>query len=281
MNKSTVLLGTLLAVSPAFVFAQQSTQQQDQVALSGWISVVSAYVSRGGTNSPENDDTVIQGYLGAKYKGAYVGYWVSELGYSFAEIQNKVAIQSSDLTAEQKTQALADLKTSSANYYEHDFFVGYANRYKDWNYDVNVATYYYPGSHDTTGVEAGASVGRIISPAIGNSFRVGAQTYVNDTVYMNQWDSYFSLEYSHPLVQGFNLDLSTGVSYYQDNGKFEGGTFLNTQKDWVFRHASAQVSHSLFNNDQARGWVKYVVGGENRTGIDQKNMVVAGMRYSF
>lgn len=280
MNKFSVLLGSL-ALSPALLFAQEP-ESQDQVKFSGWLSVVSAYVSRGGTNSPENDDTVLQGYVNANYKGLYAAYWMSKLGYSFSEIQDKVAIGSnSQLSDEQKQQALADLKTPSSDYYEHDFFVGYSNKYKDWNYDLNVATYYYPGSDHTTGVEAGVSAGRTINPAIGNSFRVGAQTYFNDTVYMNQWDSYFSLDYSHPLPQGFQLDLSTGVSYYQDNGKFEGGTFLNTEKDWVFRHASAQVSHSLFNNDKARGWLKYVVGGENRAGVDQKNMLVAGMRYHF
>ncbi len=280
MSKSAVLLGVVFALSPALVLAQEQ-KQPDQVKVSGWLGVVSAYVSRGGTNDPENEDTVLQGYVNASYKGAYAAYWVSKLDYSLSEIQDQVAIQSSNLNTEQKAQALADLKIPSADYYEHDFFVGYANRYKDWDYDLNVATYYFPGSDNSLGIEAGVSAGRTLNPEIGNSFRIGIQTYVNDTVYMNQWDSYLSLDYSHPLPQDFHLDLSSGISYYQDEGKFEGDLILNTQKDWVFRHASVQISHALFQQDNVRGWIKYVMGGENRAGVDQKNMLVAGMRYYF
>lgn len=279
MNYSFIPAIFLFGIASS-VFAEESTASKLNV--SGNVSVVSAYVSRGGTNGPENDDTTLQAYLRADYQGWYTAYWVSKLGYSFTETQQQVAIGQDDtLTAAQKEQAVSQLNISSAHFYEHDFFVGYTNTWQDWTYDANVAAYYYAGGEDTTGVEAGIFVQRDLSPTLKNNIRIGVQTYLNDTVYMNQWDSYLSVDYSQPLAQGFDLGLSTGISKYQDKGKFEGGTFLNTQKDWVFRHASVQLSHSLFNEPKATGWLRYIVGGENRAGVSQKNMVVAGMRYSF
>ncbi|AOA59684.1 TorF family putative porin [Acinetobacter larvae] len=297
MKKLGILIGALAVMSPMFAYAhsdsaEQTTQpqqaqpsQDDQFQVSGWIGAVSAYVSRGGTKSPENDDTVIQGYLNGSYKGLYAAYWVSKLGYSFAETQEKQNIDNNNaLTALQKAEAKSNVSRSAADFYEHDFFVGYANKYNDLSYDLQVATYLYPGSKNSTGVEAGVFLNHPVNKDIGNAVSLSVQSYLNDTIYMNQGDTYVELGYEHPLPKGFTANLSSGFSWFQDNGKYEGGKnggLINTTEDFVFRHATVQLTHDLFNNPQATGWLKYIVGGENRSGENQKNMVVAGVRYAF
>ncbi|TCM71138.1 uncharacterized protein Gcw-chp [Acinetobacter calcoaceticus] len=291
MNKLAVILGACAACSSMFALAHEGIEsqivQQDlnnqntaakKLEISGTVSAVSAYVSRGGTNSPENDDAAIQGSLTANYNGFYGTYWVSKLGYSFAEDQAKAAINNNkQLSEAQKAEALSKVNIASPNYYEHDFIVGYTNKYNDLNYDLQLATYVYPGSDNTTGVEAGVFLSHPLSKTLGNSASLSVQSYVNNTVFMNRGDTYVELGYEHPLPQGFKANLSTAVSWYQDSGKYN----VKTTEDFVLRHATVQLSHDLFNNPKATGWLKYVVGGENREGISQKNMVVAGMRYAF
>lgn len=299
MNKLTMMLGALATCSSLAAFAQEDTQQQleqqqqvqqqikqDQVEFNGSISAVSAYVSRGGTNGPENDEATIQAGLGLSYKGFYAGYWGSKLGYSYSEDQKKATFAKNNpqLKDKELADAQSNIKASSPDFYEHDFLLGYASKYNDLSYDLQVATYVYPGSDHSTGVEAGVFLNHPLSTSLGNSVSISLQSYLNDTIYMNQGDTYMELGYEHPLPQGFKANLSSGFSWFQDSGKYEGGKnggVINTTEDFVLRHATIQVSHDLFNDPKATGWVKYVIGGENRSGENQKNMVVAGLRYAF
>lgn len=71
MNYSFISAIFLFGIASS-VFAEESTASKLNV--SGNVSVVSAYVSRGGTNGPENDDTTLQAYLRADYQGWYTAY---------------------------------------------------------------------------------------------------------------------------------------------------------------------------------------------------------------
>ncbi|OTG84208.1 hypothetical protein B9T31_13735 [Acinetobacter sp. ANC 4558] len=237
-------------------FAEES--EPVKPTFNGAISVVSAYVSRGGTNSPENSDAVIQGSLSAGYNGFYAYYWFSKLGYSIKELQGGHA--------------------KSADYYEHDLFLGYASRYKQIDYNLFTAIYFYPGAKHSTGVETGIDLSTKLSER-NDRVKLSLMTYVNDVYYNNKWDTYMTVGYDYPFNDKWNIDFTAGFSYFQDKGKYEGDLFLNTKKDFAFRHLTTKINRKLFENTNA--WIQYIVGGENRAGIDQKNMVVAGIKYSF
>lgn len=255
-----ILIGGLIATTPILSFADATTSTLDDVKLSGYVRAVSAYVSKGGTNSPENDSATLQGSLTAKYNNAYVSWWGSKLGYSWKENN-----------------------TSSANSYEHDFIVGYSNTYNDFNYDVYLNTIYYPGGKNTTGMALNAIVSHELSPALKNSASVSVETYLNNVTYMNQGDTYVGFGYSQPLPQDFKLDLETGWNFYRSGaGKYNAGInkLDEKSKDIVWRYGSIQLSHSVINKD-ITAWVKYVIGGQNRFGEDQKNMAVMGAQFNF
>jgi len=227
--------------------------------LNGSISVVSAYVSRGGTNSPENPDAAVQGSLTAGYNGFYASYWFSKIDYAIKELQGK--------------------KANATDYYENDLFLGYASSYGRLDYDVFTAIYYYPGGKHVLGFETGVNLSTKLSER-NDRVSLSLMTYVNDVVYANQGDTYMTLGYSYPFKDKWSVDLITGMSYFQDNGKYEGDIFLNTQKGFAFRYFATKLNRKIVN-DNTNVWVQYIMGGENRAGVDQKNMVVAGIKYSF
>lgn len=238
-------------------FAEET--QKTEPTLNGSISAVSGYVSRGGTNAPENPDPVIQGSLTAGYNGFYAFYWFSQLDYSIKELQTGKSAKAAD-------------------FYEHDLFIGYANSYNNIDYDIFTAIYYYPGGKHSTGVESGVNLSTKISDR-NDRVNISLMTYLDDVLYANQGDTYMTVGYNYTLNNKWNADLTGGFSYFNDDGKYEGDLFLNTKKDFVFRHVTAKLNRKL--NDNTNAWMQYIVGGKNRSGIDQKNMVVAGIKYSF
>ncbi|MDH5821162.1 TorF family putative porin [Acinetobacter pseudolwoffii] len=233
--------------------------QEIEPTFNGSISAVSAYVSRGGTNAPENPDPVIQGSLTAGYNGFYAFYWFSQLDYSIKELQTGKSAKATD-------------------FYEHDLFLGYANNYKNINYDIFTAIYYYPGGKNSTGFESGINLSTKLSER-NDRVNISLMTYLDDVLYANQGDTYMTLGYNYPLNDKWNIDLTGGFSYFNNEGEYEGDLFLNTKKDFVFRHITAKLNRKL--NESTNAWMQYIVGGENRSGIDQKNMVVAGVKYNF
>lgn len=227
------------------------------VEITGGIDVVSQYISRGLTNAPENDKVTLQASLTASLDQFYLFYWGSTLNYSFREIQTGQAYASDQ--------------------FEHDVGVGYSFDLAGMNVDLWDAFYYYQGGQHTTSNELGIRLTKPITEV--SQLSLGLSTYLYDVVYMNQWDTYLHLTYLHDINDRLSTSISTGFSYFNDTGKYEGQTFLNTQTDFAFRFAAAQLNYLIHPN--VTGYGQFILGGYDRADIKQKNQLVIGLNYSF
>lgn len=256
MNNKWILSASLISYALG-IQQVHAVQLSENVALSGDISVLSSYIYRGATNAPENDQATLQGLIVGSYKSFYAAYFISNLGYSYRELQGG--------------------KSYSSDKYEHDFIFGYIYNYDPLIFELSNATYYYPGGKNTTGNETSI---KITQPIGENSISYTLASYlVEDTVYMNKGDTFLGINYIHNLNEKIDFEVGVGFSYFNDNGKFEGGDFLNTQKDFAFRYADAKINYQVLPN--LKGYTQFILGGYDRSDIKQKNATVVGLKYAF
>ncbi len=271
-------------------------EENNGFKVSGNISAVSAYINRGSTSDPENDNATIQTTLKFDYKNFYFVYFNSKLGYSFSEIQNNENLYllaesninsniDPNISEEEYVKALESeynrlslnsKKASAFSHYENDFILGYENNYKKLNYDLNLKYLYYAEADHTGGVEAGLSLKYPIREDK-DSMGVSFETYLNDVYYMNKGDTYMELNYENILAPSYYLNVYAGFSYFKEDGKY----VKDSTEDFVFRHATLEIAHSLDEKEQVFGWMQYIIGGKDRFSESQKNMVVAGLSYNF
>lgn len=285
-----------LALCMVSVSCFANEEENNGFKVSGNISAVSAYINRGSTNDPENDNATIQTTLKFDYKNFYFVYFNSKLGYSFSEIQNNEKLYSlaesninsnidpniseeeyvKALESEYNRLSLNSKRASAFSHYENDFILGYANNYKKLNYDMNLKYLYYAESEHTGGVEAGLS---LKYPLREDKDKIGVifETYLNNVYYMNKGDTYIEFNYENVLAPSYYLNLYAGFSYFNENGKYVKGS----TEDFVFRNATVEVAHALDEKEQVFGWIQYIVGGKDRFSESQKNLVVAGLSYNF
>lgn len=263
----SIVLRTSLCSSLFFAAAAQANTEEkteektgEKVKVFGYVKAVSAYVTKGATNNPENDNTTLQVLLAASYNGFYTGWWASKLDTAPKTLQ----------TGE---------PASGPEYYENLFFLGYANKYKDLNYDVNLTSFYYPGSIDSRALQTRLRLAYPVNKKVGNTVGLYMESMLYDVAFANQGDTYVELIYTHPLPQKFMLELSTGLNYFADDGKSKYRPVDVTPKNFVYRQTSVQLSHKVTDNINAS--VKYIFGGKNRSGIEQKNMPVFAVQFNF
>ena len=231
-----LILATAVASSPMI-----ATSAAQAASVTGNIGVHSQYILRGITNAPENDDAAVQGGFDVGFdNGLYLGYWGSSLGYG-----------------------------DDQNGFENDVYGGYAGSIGDFSYDIGVVQYYYVNIDDFNGTEAYGSVGY-------GPFSVGFKTLLNDVVWGNQGDTYWTASFSQPLPKGFNFDATAGFYSYEDSGKY----IASTGEDSAFRHLNLSLSHPIGNTGADMG-VTYVIGGKDRDGVDQDNAVFFSLTYGF
>lgn len=252
-------MNSLLKVTTSGLLASFSIHSYASInsEISGNIGVVSQYISRGLTNAPENDAVALQASLTASLDQFYLFYWGSTLNYSFREIQTG--------------------QSYAANKFEHDLGFGYNFNIADLNVDLWDAFYYYQGGKNTTANELGVTLTKPISEK--SKLSLGVTTFLYDVAYMNQWDTYLQLDYTHQINEKFTTTWTTGFSYFNDDGKYEGGTFLDTQTDFTFRFASAQLNYLIHPN--ITGYGQFIIGGHDRSDIKQKNSLIIGLNYAF
>ncbi|APX62797.1 TorF family putative porin [Acinetobacter schindleri] len=243
------------AVSSLYCYADDAKVKP--IEASGNLSVVSKYVSRGLTNAPENDDVAVQAALNLAYGNFYIGYWGSTLGYSYAEVQGRSGHRSDK--------------------FEHDFLLGYTYSSENYDWDLWNATYYYPGGENTTGNELGLNVSRALNDQ--TSIGASVSTYLYDVAYANQGDTFYTLNLSHQLNDRLNASVTAAGSYFNDEGKYEGGELGDTEKQFAFRYASAGLSYALLPQLSASG--EYIFGGYDRYDDKQRNLAVFALSYDF
>ena len=232
------------------------TKMASPHSVSGNIGVVSEYILRGNTASPENDNATIQGGLDYSHSsGFYAGYWGSTLGYSYTKY-------------DPSTQ-----KYTGSKSFENDFYLGYKGKItEDFGYTIGGTYYYYYQS------DADSNTTETLIGVNYKGFGLTTQTLLKDVVWGNKGDTYVLANYSYPLPKEFTLNTALGAYYYRDKGKFE--TDLKTDKSFAFRHFTVGLSHPL-GDTGATVTMDYIIGGKLRTDESLKNKVVFGLKYNF
>lgn len=227
-----------------------------ETSASGNIGVHSEYLLRG--IGRENDDTAVQGGFDYVHdSGFYLGWWGSNLGYSYDK----------------------NVGTDpGGNGFENDFYAGFAGAAGDLSYKLGLIQYYYINVDDSDLTEFLANVGYA-------GFTLQAQYLLNDGWWGNDGDIYWTLGYSLPLPSDFTLGASLGWYTYNDDDNVDmcGATPGNvcTTEDSAYRHLNLTLSHPIADTG-ANMYVQYTNAGENRVGNDNfDDRVIFGVTYGF
>lgn len=236
-----------------------------QAGATGNIGVYSKYVLRGITNNAESDSTAVQG--GFDYSadsGFFAGYWGSNLDYSYV--------------------ASTGATSATPSGFENDFYAGYGFKAGPVSFTVGATQYYYVEVDDSNLFEpfATAAVGPVT---------LGVKYLAQDGFWGNKGDMYWTLSGGADLPKGFKFAATLGHYLYEDNDSKEictlgvgeaaavAGCGLTTT-DSAFRHLDLTLSHPI-GKTGADMSVTYIVGGKDRSNVDQKNMMVFAVKYPF
>ena len=217
--------------------------------VTGNLNVVSKYVLRGITSNAENDGTAVQGGFDYSHaSGLYAGYWGSNLDYG---------------------------TTTSATGFENDIYGGYKFSAGKAAFNLGAIYYLYTEVDDSNAAEVVASVG--FGPVT-----FGLKYLTDDVVWGNKGDTYWTVDYSTALPKDYNFAATLGYYTYDDSDPGKPGTIAagTTTNDSGFRHLNLTLSHPLGKSGAIMG-VTYVVGGEDRAGVKQKDAMVLSLGTTF
>lgn len=239
-------------------------------------------LGNGGADAPESSHPVLQ--WGADYvrrDGWYAGYWGSQINYSYRRLG-----QSYDDRG--IVSGFQDDKSI-----ENDLYGGYSGKLGELSYTLGLTAYLYFNGKSADGLETKLGLGY-------RDFAIAAQTLLNDTVWGNRGDTYWSLTYTAPLPYELSFSATAGWYEYAKEGKFLGtrdtlagtacgagsafvvnGCYAGNQPvDGAFRHLTLGLSRAI--GKTGLSWsLQGILGGENRFGVRQADKGVATLSYSF
>lgn len=240
-------------------------------AVTGHLDAVSKYVLRGITttygstapvagtpsgnaagDAPENEKPSLQGGLDyASDSGIYLGYAFATIGYSYADFS----------------------LGNKAGSIEHATYGGYSGKFGDMGYKVGLLHLNYEPGANAVGTEALLGVSY-------KEFGFNVQPFLNDTTYANKGDTYITATYATKLPMDIGFNASLGYYKYTKSGEYINKDGTSTlAKDMAFRHLILGVSYPFTKNVSAAA--SYIIGGENRFGVKQDNMMVGSVSYTF
>ncbi|VAW88059.1 hypothetical protein MNBD_GAMMA17-1177 [hydrothermal vent metagenome] len=243
-----------LAVASALSVPAVMVAAPAQAELSGNIGVVSQYVLRG--IGQENDRAAIQGGIDyANDSGFYLGWWGSSLGYNY-------------------NAPGSDAYTAQG--FENDIYGGFAGSVGGIDYNIGLLQYYYLNVDDSdlTELVLGAGYG---------PFSAQAQYLLNDGLWGNAGDTYWTFNYGTDLPSDFTLDVSLGYYTYNDDdaGNDKGGPdWIATTESSAFRHLNFTLSHPIGDTGADMG-ITYIIAGDNRGGVSTDDTMTMNISYGF
>lgn len=241
ISRKTAALGGAAALLTAT--ALTAVPAHADYEISGNIGVVSDYVFRGITAATESDGAAVQGGFDlAADNGFYAGYWASNLGYGSDNLTTTV---------------------------ENDLYAGFGGEAGGLAYDVGVLYYYYMDDSDASGAEPYFSVG--LGPVT-----LGAAYMAQDVSWSNQGDIFWTLGSGLDLGNDFALDATLSYFTYEDSGKYIPASAESSG----FRSLDITLSKALADSP-ASMFATYIMGGEDRNGMDQEDKIVIGFSYGF
>ena len=291
---TAVAIAAGLFVSGA-VFAEDAAAPAG-AAFTGHLDVVSKYVLRGATktygngaplgnefaDAPESNKAALQwGVDWAHPSGFSVGYWASTINYSYKQL-GKSYDDRSILSGFQDDKSI-----------ENDFYGAYAGKLGDFGYTVGGTGYYYINGKHANAFETklGVSYGPV---------SLTAQTLLNDTVWGNRGDTYWTAVYSYALPYDITFTGTLGAYMYKKEGKYLGttdtlfgaacpagtafvvnGCYMgNAPVSSAFRHLTLGFSGPIPSTPLVWG-LQGIIGGDTRYGIKQGNRLVGSLSVVF
>jgi uncharacterized protein (TIGR02001 family) len=202
-------LTTLLACAPALADdAAPAAAPGGPWTITKHIDLASRYVLRGvtttygngqplgnaGADAPESDQAALQWGIDFVHSSGWsFGYWASTINYSYKQLGNSYSDRS--ITEFQKPRSV-----------ENDLYFAYTGNISgDLGYTLGMTGYYYAnGSHaNALETKAGLTWGAL-------SFN--AQTLLNDVVWGNKGDTYWTLVYTKPLPYDITFTGRSGLT---------------------------------------------------------------------
>ena len=250
---------TPVAIATTLALSGMAVPTVANAELSGNIGVHSKYLLRG--IFEENSGTAVQGGFDWSHdSGFYLGYWGSNLGYTY------------DASG-------TDPYTSTG--FENDFYGGFAGGGDSFGYDIGLIQYVYISVDDSDLTELTASV------SIADGY-VGMQYLLTDGWWGNSGDVYWKAGYAFSLPSDFGLAFDLGYYTYSDddNDKLGGNTTgasctaCVTTSTSGFRHLNITLSHPVAATG-ADMYLQYTVAGEDRTATEYDDTIVMGLTYGF
>jgi len=219
--------------------------------LSGNIGIHSKYLLRG--IFEENSGTAVQGgFDWSDDSGFYLGYWGSNLGYTY------------DASG-------SDPYTSTG--FENDFYGGFAGEAGSIGYDIGLIQYYYISVDDSDLTELTASV------SMGDGY-VGMQYLLTDGWWGNSGDIYWKAGYAFSMPSDFGLAFDLGFYTYDDDDAGNDELGGPTEQTSGFRHLNITLSHPVADSG-ADMYLQYTIAGEDRSAVEYDDTIVMGMTYGF
>ncbi|HED15319.1 MAG TPA: hypothetical protein ENI64_00650 [Gammaproteobacteria bacterium] len=274
MKLSKKLLSVAIAAAIAApVMVTPVTAQAGGDSFTGNIGIHSKYLLRG--IFEETNDPAVQGGLDySKDNGFYAGWWFSNLGYSYDSSRVGVPVSGGGVED--------GIDFGTARGFENDFYAGFAGDFGDSGvgWDVSLLQYLYLNVDDANLTEALGTLSY-------KGFSVGFQYLLVDGWWGNAGDIYWKAGYETDLPKNFSLALGLTWYTYDDSDNSElggcGGTSVGcnvTTNDSGFRYFNITVSHPI-GSTGADAYVQYTFAGEDRTGKDYDDSIVAGITYDF
>jgi uncharacterized protein (TIGR02001 family) len=297
--KTSLALSTLatgcIATLAAFSAHAQDAAAEAKPPLTAHIDLASRYVLRGvtttygnaaplgnqGGDAPESDKPALQwGVDYAHASGFYAGYWASQVNYSYAQVGRSYADRS--ITDFQRHKSI-----------ENDLYAGYNGTLGELGYTAGLTYYHYVHGQGSNAFETklGLSYGPVA---------LTAQTLLDDVVWGNRGDTYWSAVFTQPLPWDLSFTANLGFYSYSKQGRYFGttdtltGSACGAGQAFVingcyagkapvgsgFRHLILGLSQPVA--DTGLTWsLQAIVAGKNRFGVSQGDRLVASISYGF
>ena len=212
-----IILAACLGVALPAIAQTVEPNPVPEHSLSGNVGVVSQYVFRG--LSQTNGKPAVQGGFDYTHaSGLYVGTWLSNISW-FTDQNAGVKNAPVSLASPGSVGAPYSAGASNAASLEWDVYAGYKNTFAgDWNYDVGLIRYYYPGRYDNLGAYRQPNTTEVYG-AIGYKWLTLKYSRAISTytfgVNESRGASYLDLSALIPLGEsGFNLQAHVGRQDY-------------------------------------------------------------------
>jgi uncharacterized protein (TIGR02001 family) len=289
-----LVCATALAAGATSALAAEEAAPAPDYTLTFHVDVVNRYYVRGLTttygtkafgnkfaDAPESDKPALQ--WGADFvhsSGFYLGYWASQINYSYDAVGKSYKDRS--ITKFQDEKSI-----------ENDFYGGYNGTIGDFGYVIGGTYYYYINgtASDWLETKLGLTYG---------SFGFYAQTALKDNQAANKGDTYWTLTYATALPYEINFLGTLGIYTYKKEGKYlgskdtagittctagqvfnvsaclDGGKLASTS----FRHLTLGFTKTIPDTPVTIG-LQGIIGGKNRFDIDQGDRVVVYATAAF